>query len=184
MNCVSDPGRRSIKAFAVSQTKADVTLVASVSPVLQTRAPTGKLFGPVVTSLESSPTTFHVIGVMVRIGCARAGSAVKRIAPSRAAKVMAARGGLGRFMQSVVRFGWALYAGTRNISVLSTGVRGDRLYFIRLMRVRGMDMSRSRVSGSRLIAGAIGKSRAHLSIIWPPKLDLEGTSVPTIAKVS
>ena len=68
---------------------------------------------------------------------------------------MAARGGLGRFMQSVVRFGWALYAGTRNISVLSTGVRGDRLYFIRLMRVRGMDMSRSRVSGSRLIAGAI-----------------------------
>jgi len=67
-------------------------------------------------------------------------------------------------MQSVVRFGWALYAGTRNISVLSTGVRGDRPYSICLLRVRGMDMSRSRVSDFRLIAGAIPQ---YLALIYP-----------------
>lgn len=82
---VFDPARESINASAVSQTNADVTLVAAVSPVLQTRAPTGKFSGPVVTSLESSPTTFQVMGVIVRFAAASAGSTENRRVPSRAA---------------------------------------------------------------------------------------------------
>jgi hypothetical protein len=42
--------------------------VAVVSPVLQTRAPTGNTFGPTFTLLLSSPTTPHVIGVSVSKG--------------------------------------------------------------------------------------------------------------------
>jgi hypothetical protein len=57
-----------IKAFAVSKTNADCTFVAAVSPVLQTRAPTGKVLGPVVTSLLSSPMTPQVMGVIVSAG--------------------------------------------------------------------------------------------------------------------
>lgn len=66
----NDPGRRSMYVALVSQTNVETTLVAATSPVLQTRAPTGKLFGPVLTLLLSSPTTFHVSGVIVRIAAA------------------------------------------------------------------------------------------------------------------
>ncbi len=88
----------------VSQKNVDVTLVAGVSPVLQTRAPTEKFSGPVVTSLESSPTTFHVMGVMVRFAAAKAGSTEKRITHSRAAQTMAAMRGLGRLMQCLILY--------------------------------------------------------------------------------
>ena len=40
----------------------EVTFVAAVlGSVLQTRAPTGKSFGPTLSSLLSSPIVFHVI---------------------------------------------------------------------------------------------------------------------------
>jgi hypothetical protein len=55
-------------AFAVSKTKFDCTFVAAVVPVLQTRAPTGKIFGPTATLLLSSPMTPQVIGVIVSEG--------------------------------------------------------------------------------------------------------------------
>lgn len=47
-------------------------LVIVAPPVLQTRAPTGKVSGPSVTGLlESSPMTFQVVGAIVRF-CADA----------------------------------------------------------------------------------------------------------------
>lgn len=57
-----------IKALAVSKIKDDCTFVAAASPVLHTRAPTGNIFGPTFSLLLSSPTTFHVMGVIVRAG--------------------------------------------------------------------------------------------------------------------
>jgi len=56
---------RAKKAFiGFSKTKVSLTFVAGASPVLQTRAPTGNVSGPVETSLLSSPMTFHVIGLI------------------------------------------------------------------------------------------------------------------------
>ncbi len=43
--------------------KSAFTPVATASPVLQTRTPTGKMSGPSLTLLLSSPMTFQVIGV-------------------------------------------------------------------------------------------------------------------------
>jgi hypothetical protein len=56
--------------LAESQTNADVTFVAGASPVLQTRAPTGKWFGPTLTALLSRPMTFQEIGVTERLAAA------------------------------------------------------------------------------------------------------------------
>jgi hypothetical protein len=39
--------------------------LTAAPPVLQTRAPTGNKFGPMLVSLLSSPITFHVTGSMV-----------------------------------------------------------------------------------------------------------------------
>jgi hypothetical protein len=52
-------------AFAVSQVQLTATLL--VATLLQTRAPTGKNLGPAAGLLLSSPTTFHVRGVTVRV---------------------------------------------------------------------------------------------------------------------
>lgn len=62
-NDVLVPGRMLINAFAEVHVNVAVTLVATAPPVLQTRAPTGKSFGPTLTLLLSSPITFHVRGV-------------------------------------------------------------------------------------------------------------------------
>ena len=59
---------------AVVQLNAEVTLVAVAPPVLQTRAPTGKSLGPVVTSLLSRPTMFQVSGVTVKMAAAGIGA--------------------------------------------------------------------------------------------------------------
>ncbi len=45
-----------------------VTATFDVATLLQTWTPTGKSFGPAAGLLLSSPTTFHVIGVAVRLG--------------------------------------------------------------------------------------------------------------------
>src|ERR1051326_7931887 len=66
------PGWRSMFAFAVSQTKVATTFVAALEPVLQIFAPDRNSFGPAVTSLLSSPITFHVMGTIVRAGAALA----------------------------------------------------------------------------------------------------------------
>ena len=86
LKLVSVPGRELISALAESQTKAEVTFVAGASPVLQTRAPTGKWFGPTLTLLLSSPMTFQVSGLMERLAAAKAGawpssSAAARVSP-------------------------------------------------------------------------------------------------------
>src|SRR5438046_7987080 len=62
-------------AFPESHTYVTTTFVAALEPVLQTLAPERNSFGPVFTSLLSRPTTFHVIGVIVRLGAALARSA-------------------------------------------------------------------------------------------------------------
>ncbi len=54
----------------VSHTKVDSTFAAGVSPVLQTRAPTGNLLGPSLTLLLSKPITFQVMGVISNIAAA------------------------------------------------------------------------------------------------------------------
>jgi hypothetical protein len=51
-----------------SQTSVLSTFVAMSDPVLQTRTPTGKVFGPALTLLESSPITFQLIGSIVSTG--------------------------------------------------------------------------------------------------------------------
>ena len=48
-------------------------LVAGSSPVLHTRAPTGKVSGPAARLLLSRPITSHVMGVMDRIAAPWAG---------------------------------------------------------------------------------------------------------------
>src|SRR6185369_15500603 len=68
---LGDPVRRLTFAFALSQMWLTATLVVATS--LQTRAPTGKNFGPDVGLLLSRPMTFHVSGVTVRF--AKAGNA-------------------------------------------------------------------------------------------------------------
>jgi hypothetical protein len=68
---VNVPGRLLMKAFAESQTTVAVTLVAGASPVLQTRAPTGKLFGPTLTLLLSKPMIFQVMGVIVKFAACK-----------------------------------------------------------------------------------------------------------------
>ena len=50
----------------MSQVQSTSRFVTGSLPVLQTRAPTGNLFGPSVTSLLSRPTMFQPSGVMVR----------------------------------------------------------------------------------------------------------------------
>ncbi len=56
-----------------------------VATLLQTRAPTGKFFGPVAGLLLSSPMTFHVSGVTVSAACANNGVASRQTkATSRA----------------------------------------------------------------------------------------------------
>lgn len=62
-----------ILLFELSHTKVAVTFDADASPVLQTRAPTGKLLGPTLTLLLSKPMMFHVMGVMVKFAAAYAG---------------------------------------------------------------------------------------------------------------
>src|SRR5262245_45713889 len=62
---VNEPVRLLMLALALSQTKVDVTPV--VATFEQTRAPTGKCCGPAVGRLLSSPTTFHVSGVIVSV---------------------------------------------------------------------------------------------------------------------
>ena len=91
-----------MKASLLSHTKVEDTLVAAVSPVLHTRAPTGKLFGPALTSLESSLTTFQVSGVIVRTGAAEAGWTESKTAPSKAALTPATRDRLGGFKRERV----------------------------------------------------------------------------------
>ena len=77
----SDPARRLTLAFAESQFQLTATLV--VATLLQTRAPTGKNFGPAVGLLLSRPTTFQVRGVTVSVACANIGTNTpKTAAPS------------------------------------------------------------------------------------------------------
>jgi hypothetical protein len=45
-----------------------------VATSLQTRAPTGNVFGPVFTSLLSRPITFQVRGSIVSVACAAVAS--------------------------------------------------------------------------------------------------------------
>ena len=69
--------------FAESQTQLAVTLV--MAALLQTRAPTGKDFGPLTGLLLSSPTTLNVIGLTVSAASAKLGASRARTnAPSRA----------------------------------------------------------------------------------------------------
>lgn len=80
---LSEPGRRLTFGLAESKTQFTATLV--VATLLQTRAPTGKFLGPEVGLLLSSPITFHVIGVTVRVaeaGAARSASP-KAAAPAQ-----------------------------------------------------------------------------------------------------
>src|SRR5215204_3010549 len=56
--------------FDESQTKLPTTLLSVVAPVLQTREPTWKEFGPTLTLLLSRPMMSHVTVLMVN--CARA----------------------------------------------------------------------------------------------------------------
>src|SRR6266446_7819519 len=69
---LSEPERRLTLTFAESQFQLTPTLV--VATLLQTRAPTGKSFGPEVGLLLSRPTTFHVIGVTVSVAWAKTGT--------------------------------------------------------------------------------------------------------------
>src|ERR1700693_2805714 len=69
---LSDPERRLTFAFAESQIQLTATLV--VAALLQTRAPTGKSFGPDNGLLLSRPTTFQVIGVTVSVAWAKTGT--------------------------------------------------------------------------------------------------------------
>ena len=57
-----------IAVLAVSQTQVVVTSPSTMSPVLQTSAPIENELGPVAGVFESSPTTFHSIGVIERAG--------------------------------------------------------------------------------------------------------------------
>src|SRR5438105_1111031 len=70
---LGDPARRLTFAFAESKTKFTATLV--VATLLQMRAPTGKNRGPLGGLLLSSPTTFQVRGVIVKVGTAKSGRA-------------------------------------------------------------------------------------------------------------
>src|SRR5438874_4627148 len=74
-----------MNAFAVSHTRVDTSEDAVTSPVLQTRAPTGNVSGPTETLFESSPTTFHVMGLMVNAATAKAGEAGRNAGRSVAA---------------------------------------------------------------------------------------------------
>ena len=68
------------KEFADSKTSAVLRPVAAVVPVLQTRAPTGNVSGPVVPGLLlSRPSTFQVVGRTVSTGAAEAGAAVSTV---------------------------------------------------------------------------------------------------------
>src|SRR6266566_489885 len=69
---LSDPGRRLTFAFAESQIHLTSTFVVAI--LLQTRAPTGKSFGPDKGLLLSRPTTFQVIGVTVSVAWAETGT--------------------------------------------------------------------------------------------------------------
>ena len=71
MTVLSDPGRKLTLALLVSQTQ--LTPMFDAAMVLQTRAPTGKLVGPVAGLLLSSPITFHVSGVTDNAASATAG---------------------------------------------------------------------------------------------------------------
>src|SRR5512146_331498 len=68
---LSEPARRLMFAFAVSQVQLTATFV--VATLLQTRAPTGKNSGPEAGLLLSSPTTFQVSGVTVSVAWAAIG---------------------------------------------------------------------------------------------------------------
>jgi hypothetical protein len=68
-------------AFAESQIQLTATLV--VATLLQTRAPTGKSFGPEVGLLLSRPTTFQVIGVTVSVAWANIGTIRPKTAAPR-----------------------------------------------------------------------------------------------------
>src|SRR5688500_11861610 len=91
-----------MSALAESNTSDDETAGAVVSPALQIRAPTGKVSGPAVWSLLSSPSTCHVMGVMDSEAAASARPAGSTTATSRIAMnalaraVRQARGGLAR----------------------------------------------------------------------------------------
>jgi hypothetical protein len=76
--------------LVLSKTRDAVTAVADVVPVLHTRAPTGKSVGPVDGLLLSSPSTFHVTGVIVKTGEAAAGEAVTASAVELASTARAA----------------------------------------------------------------------------------------------
>jgi hypothetical protein len=67
--------------------------VAGSEPVLHTRTPTGKTFGPTFTLFESRPTTSQVIGVTVRGPAAAFGDAaeIPNAIATRATTTKAAR---------------------------------------------------------------------------------------------
>jgi hypothetical protein len=61
-----------MSGFAESKTNADVRSSTAAPPVLQMRAPTGKVSGPSVTLLLSSPMVSHVMGRMLSVVAAAA----------------------------------------------------------------------------------------------------------------
>ena len=67
-----------IRPLDESHASVVVTLVAADGPVLQRVAPAGKVFGPSLTLLPSSPMTFHEF--FVRVSAAYAGCASSTIA--------------------------------------------------------------------------------------------------------
>ena len=71
---LSDPGRRLMLGLAESHDHTTETALVATS--LQTRAPTGKWFGPAAGLLLSRPMTFQVIGVAVSV--ANAGDAERK----------------------------------------------------------------------------------------------------------
>src|SRR5436309_15479406 len=74
-----------MRAFELSQTRVPVTFVTAAPPTLQTFTPTGKMFGPEVTSLLSRPMTLEVAGSYVSAAKAvRAPTRNKRAADIRA----------------------------------------------------------------------------------------------------
>ena len=61
-----EPSAGPVNEFCdVFHAQVPTTFVAGSEPVLHTRTPTGKTFGPALTLFESSPSTSHVIGVTV-----------------------------------------------------------------------------------------------------------------------
>src|ERR671927_298490 len=80
--------------FDESQTKEPTTLLSVAPPVLQTREPTWKEFGPTLGLLLSRPMMSHVTVLMfncARAVCAPTTQTKKASASSRAARLIAPR---------------------------------------------------------------------------------------------